>query len=401
MNILWITDWPPDAEVGGAQSIYHHLMRRVMRSHSIYLATFVRSPRDRQRAAALGSLCRRVDTVDHSRGPRGLRGALSAPASGQPFWNQTFWSRTMAETIRRLCETHPIDIVQIEHAHMAPYVRWLPPGRPLWRILVLHNIGPIFFWRMWRIERRLRRKVQYLVDCLLSLAWERAIASRFDACVTLSAHDRRRLLALAPQLDCHVVRHGIDVESLQPLPLEPASRELVMVGNMAYPPNRDGARFFCDRVLPHIRAAVPDARLTVVGQDPPAALTDRMPPGLITLTGFVDSVVPHYRSAAVAVVPLRAGSGVRGKILEAMALGRPVVSTSIGCEGLDVAHGKHILIADSPSDFAGCVARLLREPRLCQQLAEGGRQYVEGQHSWDASAGSLLRLYDALAERGR
>jgi glycosyltransferase involved in cell wall biosynthesis len=173
-----------------------------------------------------------------------------------------------------------------------------------------------------------------------------------------------------------------------------------MVGNMAYPPNRDGIRFFCDRVLPHIRAAVPDVRLTAVGQDPPAELNDRMPPGLITLTGFVDSVVPHYQSAALAVVPLRAGSGVRGKILEAMALGRPVVSTSIGCEGLDVAHGKHILIADSPSDFAACVARLLHEPRLCQQLAECGRQYAEGQHNWDASAGSLLRLYDALAGSG-
>jgi polysaccharide biosynthesis protein PslH len=400
MNVLWITDWPPDPLVGGAQSIYYHLLTRVAQRHRVSLLSLVRSSEERQRAEALGALCEHVATVDHWRCPRGLTAALTALAQGQPSWNRAFWSQGLADAVSRISRERPIDVVQIEHAHMAPYVHWLSPASRARRVLVLHNLGPILWRRMWRVEQRPLQKVRYLLDWMMSRSWERVIAGRFDACVTLSAHDRTELLRAAPQARCEVVRHGIDVDSLTPLPRDHASRTLLMVGNMAYAPNRDGVLFFCEHVLPRVRVTVPEARLTVVGGHPPAELSQRMPPGVVDVTGFVDSVVPYYRAAALVVVPLRAGSGVRGKILEAMALGRPVVSTAVGCEGLDVTHGEHLMIADDPGDFAACVARVLQEPALWQRLAENGRRYVEQAHTWDASAGSLLHLYDALTGSG-
>lgn len=396
MKILWITDSLPQAHGGGAATIYYHLLKHVSRQHQVFLACLVRSDEEQRQAAELGQFCQRVEAVVDRKGRRSLRTAVRVLLSDAPPLHRHFWSEELALRIQRMCLEETIDIAQIEHAHMAAYVRRLGGGPTPRRILCFHNIGRTYYRRLIPLEKRPRHKVELVLGWLRSRRWERRILRHADACLTLSTNDWRQLDAEA-QRKGYVIPHGIDTEVLRPLVESPASRELLMVGNMSYLANEDALRFFAKRIFASIRAEMPGVHVTVVGRNPPRGIADGLAPESFTITGGVDSVAPYYQRAALLVVPLRAGSGVRGKILEAMAFGRPVVTTSIGCEGLDVTHGKELLIADRPSDFAACVLQLLRDPALRATLRESGRRLVEAQHSWPTVADKLLRVYEGLA----
>jgi glycosyltransferase involved in cell wall biosynthesis len=166
-----------------------------------------------------------------------------------------------------------------------------------------------------------------------------------------------------------------------------------MVGLLQYLPNADAARFMASEILPRVQRALPEATLDIVGGRPPddlAALGRR--PG-VQVPGFVDELQSYYRRASVLVVPLRAGSGVRQKIIEAMALGRPVVSTTLGAEGLGVRDGEHLLVADTPADFAAAVVRLCREPALVARLTGAARAFVEADHGLSALQRAVRAVY--------
>jgi glycosyltransferase involved in cell wall biosynthesis len=165
---------------------------------------------------------------------------------------------------------------------------------------------------------------------------------------------------------------------------------------MGYPPNADAVLYFCRDILPLIEREVPDVRLLIVGHAPPQPVRRLADRHNVTVTGSVPDILPYYRQAKVSIVPLRGGGGTRLKILESMALGRPVVSTSIGCEGLDVDDGIHLEIADRPAEFAGSVIRLLREPARREQIATAARRRMEECYDWSIIAEKLLALYEEL-----
>jgi glycosyltransferase involved in cell wall biosynthesis len=166
---------------------------------------------------------------------------------------------------------------------------------------------------------------------------------------------------------------------------------------MGYEPNDDAVLYFCRDILPIIRRTVPGVELWIVGRDPTPAVR-ALASDTVHVSGRVDDVVPYYERSAVAIVPLRAGGGTRLKILEAMALGRPVVTTTIGCEGLDVRDNEHVLIADTAESFAARTVQLINSPELWQAIAARARELVVNQYDWDAIAGQMLRLYEELTE---
>jgi glycosyltransferase involved in cell wall biosynthesis len=174
---------------------------------------------------------------------------------------------------------------------------------------------------------------------------------------------------------------------------------MIFVGNMSYRPNVDGARFFVGEVLPLVRQKFPRAELWLVGVNPSDEIYALEQPG-IHITGRVEEIVPYYAQSDVCVVPLRAGSGTRLKILESMALGRPVVTTTIGCEGLDVENNTHLFITDDPGEYAGRINDLLEDPALYQRMAQNARQRVVEVYDWDVVAKDLLALYDRIGGQG-
>lgn len=168
---------------------------------------------------------------------------------------------------------------------------------------------------------------------------------------------------------------------------------------MNYPPNVDAAIYFVRSILPLIREQIPEVGLSIVGHVPTREVQDLAEAPRVRVTGFVDDVLPYYRDAAAVVVPLRAGGGTRLKVLEAMALGRPVVSTSIGSEGLAVTSGENLMLADDPASFAASVVTLLRDASMRQRLSENGRRLVEEFYDWRLLGAQLTQLHrDVVSE---
>jgi glycosyltransferase involved in cell wall biosynthesis len=224
------------------------------------------------------------------------------------------------------------------------------------------------------------------------------LARRFDAVVTVSALDAQRLREQLPPgrgPALAVIPNGVDVETFQPLPPAPEPVILFM-GTLGYEPNIDAVQFFATEVLPRVRQAVPAARFVIAGQHPaPGVLALAQLPG-VTVTGAVPDVQPVYAQAQVVVVPLRAGGGTRLKILEALALGRPVVTTTIGNEGLDLLDAEHLRVADGAAALAQAVIELLRDPAQRAALAVRGRARVVERYGWPQLAAQQLALYEQL-----
>ena len=232
------------------------------------------------------------------------------------------------------------------------------------------------------------------------IADEASALRRFDGLLTVSEADRDTFARLYPfdvRGPMHVVATGVDTEYFAPA-AQASGRDLVFTGSMDWLPNEDAMLFFCRDVLPLIRARVPGVRLSIVGRAPTPAV-QRLADGDagITVTGRVDDVRPYVRDAAVYVVPLRIGGGTRLKIFEAMAMGKAVVSTTIGAEGLDVKDGTDVMIADEPDAFATTVVDLLRDPSRRNAIGDAARRLVSAQYDWTVVAGDMERALCELA----
>jgi glycosyltransferase involved in cell wall biosynthesis len=218
---------------------------------------------------------------------------------------------------------------------------------------------------------------------------EQRSAARVELLLATSSRDRAMFEEELGVRNVAVVPNGIDLEEFSPATSTPQPATIVFTGLMSYFPNQQAIRWFLDTVFPSICQRLPAARLIVVGAAPPAWLTRRAGDH-IEVTGRVADVRPYLARASVVVAPLRIAGGTRVKILEAQAMGRPVVSTAVGAEGLELQHGQSILLADDAPAFAASVIDLLTNPRLAAQIASGGRQHVVEHFNWD-NIGNTLR----------
>lgn len=287
------------------------------------------------------------------------------------------------------------DIVQIE-SRMGLYLEVLPDDGGRKSIQMFQNFTFQQDSRISRIEQRWTRRTRSLLNSMAMRRWEPRYAERFDRCTTVSEIDRHLLLAANPRLQVEVIPNGVDIHQYKPQPPAISSPTLLFIGNMEYPPCVDAVLHFTRDILPLIQREIDGVEFWIVGRNPRKEVL-QLDAACVHVTGRVEDVVPYYRQCSVCVVPLRAGGGTRLKILEAMALGRPVVSTTIGCEGLDVTDGVHLSIADDPNHFARATLRLLTDPQLYQHIATNGRLLVETVYNWDQIAERLMEVYAELA----
>jgi glycosyltransferase involved in cell wall biosynthesis len=327
--------------------------------------------------------------------------ALELPWLAQPDVLRRVTSTALWPRLQEL-PLEDFDAIHVETMAMAPFALAITTRLPHIRtVLDLPDVASQFNARLLKPSTWLTPAgVQGMLDLARLNAFERRLMPQIDAIVTCS------------QLDAQRLRSKVRPSQVQVLPncttttvnLLPASdgHELVFVGTMSYPPNEEGVLFFCDHVLPAIRSHVPDVTLTIVGKTPSAAIRSLEARfGHIKVTGEVDDVRPYLARAAVAVVPLLSGGGTRLKILEAMAAGRAIVSTSIGAEGLELQNGRDLLLADSPSDFAAACVALLHDVGRRRGLESSGRQAVVEKYDWRVSREGLKELYRRLPVRAR
>ena len=222
-------------------------------------------------------------------------------------------------------------------------------------------------WLRWQLHRK----------------FERYFVPKCDFILASSDADAKFHKNLSKQIRTIIVPNAVDTDDLRPLPPPEEPLSLIYPGRMDYPPNSEAVEFFCREILPKLARIVPGVRLYVVGKNPPPRIRE-LQSDTVEITGYVENMIPFWRKAAILVAPLQSGSGTRIKILEAMALGRPVVSTGKGCEGLDLTHGKAILIADDAATFVRETVRLLQDPVLYRQLVIHTRILVEECYSFRA-----------------
>ncbi|MFC1511875.1 glycosyltransferase [Candidatus Latescibacterota bacterium] len=325
----------------GSRQRYYALIKHLSRYHHIYLLSIIRSPRERDYIPAIEKYCHGIDTVILEKRIRfrALCSVLSAVAHGLPLYNSLMTSPELKKKICYLCQTWGIDVVHIEHIYMAHYIHALPPGMSFRKVLTYNDIVSIQNRRIFRIERNILHKFGYLLNSVMMRSYEVKIGLQFDICLTVSQQDKAFLEKKNPHFSLSYLPNGTDTNIYTPLPLDATAKDIIFVGTFRYAPNVDAVLYFYHHIFLKIVNVLSDTEFWIVGPDPPPPVAKLARNPQVRVTGYVNDLGPYYRKAGVAVAPLRAGGGTRLKILEAMALGRPVVSTSIGCEGLDVVDG--------------------------------------------------------------
>ncbi|MFZ0544615.1 MAG: glycosyltransferase family 4 protein [Candidatus Promineifilaceae bacterium] len=243
----------------------------------------------------------------------------------------------------------------------------------------------------------LARRLKHL-DAQRMRRYETAAITTSNHCVVVSEQDADLVHEMAPDIPLSVIPNGVDTDYFCPTPETAEHSTLVFTGAMGWQPNADAMLYFCNEVLPCIQKDFPDVQLAIVGLHPPEAIKNLSQQPQIHVTGFVPDVRPYIANASVYIVPLRAGSGTRLKVLEALAMGKAVVSTRIGAEGLEVDNGRHLLLADDPEEFATAVSDLLQNPARRRSLGQAGRALVEASYDWKAIAADLDTVYHQVTQ---
>lgn len=398
MRILLISPYLPYPPNFGSASRIYNLLRHVSRHHAVsFVCPWWEPDHDEDRLAPIKTLCKEVFLVPPNRpgwlwGRSGKRARqVRSVFSHRPYQYFEYHFSTMQEEIDHLLARHDFDIVEVEFPQMA-YYRFTGEAKLL---LSLHNIEHEIFYRTYVTEKNLGRKVYNGMEWLKFRRDEIRLCAKFDGLVTTSRRDADALRTHLPNHLLSVVPNGVDTDYFRPSGKEPDPHTLVFTGSIGYYPNTDAIIDFHRKILPLIWKRIPDVKLLIVGSNPPEEVR-RLASDRVTVTGGVPDTRPYLERASVAVVPLRIGGGTRLKIAEAMAMGKPVVSTSIGCEGLDVVDGEHILIADEPADFAEKVVELLVRPEQRGILAEQGRELACTKYDWRVSATRLEETYERL-----
>lgn len=316
-------------------------------------------------------------TIDRRRRLGQIRSLFSAV----PYHSRGTQTSAMQATVDDLVTSRRIDAVILESSQMG----WLSvlAGVPVY--VDEHNIESELLERMARSEHSLLRRLFYQFEYRRYRRFEEAVWGRSAGCAATSHRDASMIQSRRPEIPVAVAPNGVDVEQFSPGSDDPVPSRLVFTGLLDYRPNYDGICWFLDDVYPLVQLKRPSVELQIVGQGSPEVLRTLRRPG-VEVTGRVPDLRPHLNQAAVAVVPLRIGGGTRLKIVEAMSMGRAIVSTTLGAEGIDALHDEHILLADTATDFAEAVVALLDDPGRRTRLGICARRLVTDQYSWESSA---------------
>jgi glycosyltransferase involved in cell wall biosynthesis len=322
-----------------------------------------------------------------------IRTLFLTPERGFPTWAIR---REVQRVLARVL-TRDFDVIQVEQSEAAHWLAGATRGGT--KVLVLHDVNSTIARRRMELEQSLPGRMAARLEWMKMCRYERRMADLCQNCIVVSEEEKRSLQALQTVARIWVVPNGVDARYFTVDPSAPiAPDSLVFTGTMCWEPNVDAIMFFCEQVLPIIRARRPAVTLHVVGAEPSEKVRRLAERNRVIVTGEVPDVRPYLERASVCVVPLRFGAGTRLKILEALAMGKAVVSTSVGCEGLGLSHGREILIADSPETFADAVCQLLEDQAQRGRLGALGRKLVEGQYDWRVIACQQDTVYRELLE---
>jgi polysaccharide biosynthesis protein PslH len=405
LSILCVSPWAASPPRFGAQARMHGLMTQLARRHDLTAVMLVDNRVDIEESRrAMQAYCRDVVLVPRPYEGEGLRKRLlqlQSLASTRSWERRPSAALEMQRALDRLMRAKRFDLVNLETSFLGECrLRQAPPNERLPRLIVdSHNIDYELARQYARAGKSLAHRLYAAVNWPKLRREELGTYRDADGVYLCSTADERRLLDEVSGIRTTVIPNAADVEYYQPRLTDPPpdGRTVVFFGHLSYAPNVDGVTYFVQKIWPRVAEAHPEARLKIVGGMAPRSLQLLAAPR-IELSGFVPDLRPHLAAAAAVVVPLRLGGGTRLKIVEAMAMGKAIVSTALGAEGIEAVPGRDLLIEDQPEAFADAVNRLLGDPELAARIGQSARRLAVERYSWAGAARALESFCRGIME---
>lgn len=399
MKILWLSHLLPYPPKGGVQQRSYNLLCEVARQHEVWLLAFNQV-----------SLLQKLEQIEAARHElekicKGVK-VISIPSDASqwrwiwlvarslftlaPYTLNWLKSHEMRNTLREQVGQTRFDVIHFDTISLAVYV---DDVGAMTKVLNHHNIESDMMYRRSMRDKNFLRKGYIFMEAIKLRYCEKRLAPKFNLNFTVSELDRQRLVSIAPSIKTNVIPNGTDTRFFFPYHhFIPKPKSLVFAGGMKWYPNRDGILFFFREVWPLLKKEVPEITFTVIGRLPPPEIIHLSKADKnIKVVGFVEDVRPLIAEAEIYVCPIRDGGGTRLKILDALAMGKPLVSTSIGYEGLELVPEHDLLVADTPFEFVRQIKRLITDHGLRERLHANGRETVRKKYSWEQIGQELNR----------
>jgi len=390
LKILVLSPFLPYPLSQGGKIRIFNIVKQLSRSHLITLVAIVDNRTDAQ-TSILQNFCEDIIVVERPARlwPDRLRFLLGR----YPYNVIRYESRALKEELNRLRKLRKFDLVQIEFSMMWQYAG-IFKGIPV--VLDAHNIEHNIIKQIRDAHDGAIKKAMYTLEENRLREKERQAWRECDLCFAVSDREREIISSYPGNPDkVFTIPNGVDLERFHFYPKTRMDNQLLFIGGMDYIPNLDSAHYFLHEIFPLVQSKIPAVKVDVVGREL-WRIKNQKSLEAVQFHETVPDVLPFFRKADVLLVPLRYGAGTRIKILEAMAAGVPVVSTSKGCEGIEVVSGEHLMIADSPDSFALSVQRLLVDPGLKMTIMQNARHLVETKYAWEKIVGDMEMCYGKI-----
>ncbi len=390
--------YPPNQ--GGIARIYN-LLKFLSANYDLYLLSFVQEEKQVLYFLELKKFCKEIYPVLHL-----TDSSFSNPELSRlcPLEVKHFYSSEIGTLLNEIIKTECIDLVQIEYIFMANYVNSIS-GVPV--IFTEHDTSHFSFERS--IHYREFNEKERFTNWQKLVNFEIGICHKFSRIIVLTKEDKEQLtLALPYAANISVVPTGVDTGFFRPASpksvkapkpgsdnnCSPMSYNLIYVGHYLHYPNQDAMLYFYEKIFPSVAQRIPEVKLYLVGSSPTAEILKLAKDPRVTVTGEVPDLRPYHQKGDVFIAPLRVGGGIKGKILEAMAMGVPVVANKLGASGIEATPGKEIIIAEEPEEFAEKTVELLKEKKLRKKIAGNARKFVEQKYDWQIIVPELSQIYE-------
>ena len=404
MKLVWLSHFIPFPPRGGSRQRSFNLIRHISGKYETHLVALNIQGETQQHVAEYASelrkYCAKVEIWDPPyrwRGARWWAQLTFSPFYRHPYGSRALWSPELGRRWQGVLAKHPGALPHFDSIDLALY---FPPATGFRKVLNHHNCESAMAERRAEKEPNPLKRAYLRQQARKLKRLEQEVCHQFDVNLTVSELDTRTLLERNPCAHCHVVENGTDTEYFHPSEIAPEPNTLIFAGSLDWYPNVSAIRFFAQEIWPHVRTQRPEVRLYLAGQNPvPWLVQWAAQEPQVELVANPEDIRPWIARAAVFICPIVDGGGSRLKILDAMAMGKPVISTTIGCEGLEVQHEENILVADAPLDIAENVVQILSNAKLRDHIAAQGRALAEKSYSWKTIGKQLEQAYQCALDR--
>jgi len=393
MHILWLSPVLPFPPTDGNRMRNFYLIKNLSEEHEISLIHFYTTDDTPNNDNPIYRYCKNIEGIEIRRKKEESVFRLVDKIWNELFGVSTFCSygnrKEMRDRVSSFCKKNKIDIIVTISPWMgefAAHIKNIP------KILDNQNVEALLLNGIFKAEKRIKTKLAKYLDYQAMARYENRIIKFFDMMTVVSSGDKKNFVNNGFDDDfIKVVPNGVQISEKEFAYSQNGSSRLIFCGGMSYPPNVEGVNYFMTDIYPKIKKILPQLKVSFVGKLPHPDVVHWQSEH-VEITGFVDDVLPYYRKSAVSIVPLKTGSGTRLKILESMALGVPIVSTSLGSSGLSVKNNENIILADDPDSFAKGVLNLIKNPRLSYAISKNARKLVESRYDWFMIAKGFNRI---------